>query len=166
MRGYSRTRIPCCQAVCCFKSYPLAGVFPWINTAEYLLLRVSSHTPLRGYSQLLSRLENQACCFKSYPLAGVFNVQATHRHCLYSFKSYPLAGVFLIRFEMNIPGGIEKFQVIPPCGGIPLKPIIQDRFYMFQVIPPCGGIPHFYTKKSWVFCAECRIFLLCFARVE
>ena len=122
-----------------FKSYPLAGVFFNGDSPNCADFTVSSHTPLRGYSFQKGRSGKDSGSFKSYPLAGVFGHRPFSMLSHEGFKSYPLAGVFALMMKWDLDSPV--FQVIPPCGGIPISWTSgRNRAKMFQVIPPCGGI--------------------------
>ena len=61
-----------------------------------------------------------------------------HRHFVSDLGDFPTAHFLTIPIIMKEAS--EKFQVIPPCGGILILREAPGACRWFQVIPPCGGI--------------------------
>ena len=86
-----------------------------------------------------TRPRPRGLCFKSYPLAGVFVKKDFLSLVSNSFKSYPLAGVFLYFLQPCVNN--QCFKSYPLAGVFPNPYTVLSSRLLFQVIPPCGGIP-------------------------
>ena len=139
LRGYSWRPSPRGWGQWSFKSYPLAGVFSITNKSGKFQLRVSSHTPLRGYSTVLPPDVFDTRWFQVIPPCGGIPHGFCRLMTATSFKSYPLAGVF--RSLPRTPGNQKRFKSYPLAGVFDIGKYIRVVAIQFQVIPPCGGIP-------------------------